>query len=303
MLGRGVGGGRAEARPTRERNGWEGDVDCGGSEIEPKVIARHKGLLHMPPTYESYILCATPRSGSTLLCDLLDATGVAGAPDSFFMQNPDPIWVEGWGLPPREGKGTAEHSAAYLKAAAAAGRGQTGIFGLRLMRENLEDLMAMVDQLYPGHGSDRAGLQAAFGRVLFIHLSRGDKLSQAISLVKAEQTGLWHMTPDGSELERSAPPRAPSYDFARIKAELDALEAYDAKWQIWFAAQEIEPLRLTYETLSEAPGAAVLAICAALGVPAPSPERLVPGVAKLGDAVSREWATRFRAEAAAQGQA
>ena len=34
--------------------------------------------------YESYVLCTSPRSGSTLLCKLLAATGVAGNPDSYF---------------------------------------------------------------------------------------------------------------------------------------------------------------------------------------------------------------------------
>jgi len=30
----------------------------------------------------SYVVCATPRSGSTLLCELLKSTGVAGHPVS-----------------------------------------------------------------------------------------------------------------------------------------------------------------------------------------------------------------------------
>src|SRR3954470_5825583 len=32
----------------------------------------------------SYLVCATPRSGSTLLCHLLDQTGVAGHPEEYF---------------------------------------------------------------------------------------------------------------------------------------------------------------------------------------------------------------------------
>src|SRR5919197_6386428 len=31
-----------------------------------------------------YLVCATPRSGSTLLCQLLERTGVAGRPDEYF---------------------------------------------------------------------------------------------------------------------------------------------------------------------------------------------------------------------------
>ena len=32
----------------------------------------------------SYLVCATPRSGSTLLCHALDQTGVAGRPAEYF---------------------------------------------------------------------------------------------------------------------------------------------------------------------------------------------------------------------------
>src|ERR1051325_9044196 len=32
----------------------------------------------------SYLVCATPRSGSTLLCHLLDETGIAGHPEEYF---------------------------------------------------------------------------------------------------------------------------------------------------------------------------------------------------------------------------
>lgn len=252
----------------------------------------------MPTSYDSYVICCTPRTGSTLLCDLLSAIGIAGEPDSFFMQDVDPIWSKQWGLPPSEGKGTVHHSSAYLEAAISAGRGVSRIFGLRLMRKNLPDLMAMIDQVYPGRTSDKERLQAAFGRVLYIHLSRRDKLSQAISMVKAEQTGLWHIAPDGSELERLAAPKAPEYDFARLRAKLDELERYDNQWVTWFSEQQIEPHMLTYETLSEHPDAAVRAICEEIGIHHPSPGTLVPGVAKLADTISLEWDARFRSDTA-----
>src|SRR6201991_2549603 len=32
----------------------------------------------------SYLVCATPRSGSTLLCEALKSTGVAGRPEEYF---------------------------------------------------------------------------------------------------------------------------------------------------------------------------------------------------------------------------
>lgn len=246
---------------------------------------------------QSYIICATPRTGSTLLCGLLAATGRAGRPDSFFMSGMDPAWAAELGLPDPSGRGTRTHAQAYLDAAIAAGRGDTGIFGLRLMRENLGDLMEMIDLVHPGQRSDPARLSAAFGDVLCIHLTREDKLAQAVSLVKAEQTGLWHVAPDGTEIERLGDPRAPAYDFARIDAQLSELEGYDRAWQDWFAAQGIAPLRIGYETLSEQPATELARICAALGIDAPDPGHVAPGVARLADRTSAEWIARYRSEA------
>lgn len=198
--------------------------------------------------YDGYILCGTPRTGSTLLCDLLAATGVAGKPDSFFMREVDPVWARDWGLPVRDGAAPGS-DAALLAAVIRAGTGDTGVFGLRLMRENLEDMTGLLDRVHPGLTDDRARIAAAFGQVLFIHLRREDKLAQAVSLVKAEQTGLWHIAPDGREVERLAPPQDPAYDHNRIARKLAELEAQDAAWQPWFAAEGIMPLRVGYEGL------------------------------------------------------
>lgn len=247
---------------------------------------------------DSYIICGTPRTGSTLLCGLLASTKVAGDPDSFFMGDLDPVWVEHWGLPVRGRLGAADYGAAYLQAAIRAGRGQTGVFGLRLMRRDLGALLDLIDGVFPGLPSDRSRLEAAFGRVLFIHLAREDKLAQAISMVKAEQSGLWHVAADGSELERLSPPRDPHYDFGRIALKVAELERYDAAWLTWFAGQAIEPLCISYEILSEDPAGAVARICKALGVPEPAPGSLEPGVSRLADAVTLEWMRRYRLDLA-----
>ncbi|MCC5986060.1 MAG: sulfotransferase [Pararhodobacter sp.] len=243
---------------------------------------------------DSYIICTTPRSGSTLLCELLTATGVAGAPDSFFMDDVDPRWAREWGLPPPASAGEPGHAAAHLAAARRAGTAQTGIFGARLMHRNLVRLMAMIEQVHPGLETDGQRLRAAFGKTLCIHLSRADKLAQAVSLVRARQTGLWHIGPDGSEVERLAPPQAPRYDRERIARAMAELEQQDAAWQAWIKAQGIACLRIRYETLATAPGQTVARICRALCVSPPAPKALEPGVARMADALSRDWKRRFR---------
>ena len=246
---------------------------------------------------DGYILCATPRSGSTLLCDLLTGTGVAGAPDSYFMDNLDPAWAAAWGLPDRAGLSDRAYAAAYLRAAVAAGQAGGAVFGLRLMGRNRADLMALIEAVHPDLPSDRARIEAAFGRVLWLHLARADRLAQAVSLVRAEQTGLWHVAPDGTEVERLAPPAPPVYDFDRIAARRAALEAEEAGWQDWFAAEGIAPLQIDYDTLAADPAAQTARILHALGLPHALATRLTPGVARMSDPLSQDWITRFRADA------
>ncbi|WP_095201225.1 Stf0 family sulfotransferase [Mesorhizobium carmichaelinearum] len=248
--------------------------------------------------FDAYIICGTPRTGSTLLCKLLASTGTSGDPHSFYRRQDLSEWAQEWKLPARETTGELEFEIAYLNAAITAGKGGTGIFGLRLMRENLDELSAILDQIFPGLASVTARFEKAFGRVLYIYLSRENKLAQAVSLIKAEQTGLWHIAPDGSEIERVAPPQEPHYDFERIKRGLAELEAYDAAWNIWFAAQGITPLRIGYERLSADPAAALQGICEALGVQSPNADDIRPGVAKLADETSRDWMHRYRLDAA-----
>ena len=46
----------------------------------------------------SYLICATNRSGSFLLCEALKNTGVAGQPEEYFWRNDEPFWKERWGV-------------------------------------------------------------------------------------------------------------------------------------------------------------------------------------------------------------
>jgi LPS sulfotransferase NodH len=233
-----------------------------------------------------------------LLCGLLASTKAAGDPHSFYRRQNIAEWAEEWGLPIRDTMSAHDFDVAYLEAAIQAGTGGTGVFGLRLMRENLDELSAILDGIFPDLPSDKARFEKAFGRVLYIHLSRENKLAQAVSLIKAEQTGLWHIAPDGTEIERVAPPQEPRYDFERIQHELAKLEAYDAAWNLCFTAQGIGPLRIGYERLSVDPAATLASICEAWGVPSPNATEVKPGVAKLSDAISLDWVRRYRLDAA-----
>lgn len=251
---------------------------------------------------KSYIICTTPRSGSTLLCKLLASTGRTGNPDSFyhraeFMRE----WAAEWGLPDSDKVPSIACDSAYLAAAITAGKAGTDIFGLRLQHDYLGLLSDTLGRLYPGLLSDTARFARAFGDVLYIHLTRADKVAQAVSLVKAEQNGLWHVNADGTELERLAPPRQPFYSFAAIHREVLALARDDAAWDTWFDHHHIRPWRIEYERFANHPAETIIGICDALGVEPPEAAMITPPLARLSDDISLDWARRYRDDLAESG--
>jgi len=240
-------------------------------------------------TPASYLICATPRSGSTLLCDLLTATGAAGRPASYYRRQSIPRWGERLGVLPGDDR-------AYLGAVLTEGRGGTGLFGMRLMWETLSELIARLAGLYPTVIGDRASLEAAFGPIAFIHLSRADKVAQAVSRVKALQSGLWHMGADGTERERGAAEAPQGYDPMLIRQFVDELEADERGWANWFATEAITPLELTYDDLSANPAATARQMLLALNLDPSIADGIAPRTGRMADAQSAEWITRFRSE-------
>lgn len=248
--------------------------------------------------YDAYMICTSPRSGSTLLCRLLAATGIAGKPDSHFHVPSLDAWSHSYRLSADPDLPEYERLAAIVRAALERGRGGTGVFGLRMQHNSLAFFLEKLAILHPGLPGDAARIEAAFGRTLFIHLSRKDKVAQAVSCVKARQTGLWHMAPDGTELERTSAHRNPVYDAAALRAQYQAMLAADLGWAEWFAAEGIEPMRISYDPLSADPHATLRLLLDRLGLDGNAAAGIRPGIARLSDATNRSWISRLRRELA-----
>lgn len=88
-------------------------------------------LPHDPERLGSYLICATPRTGSSLLCGLLDSTGVAGHPESWFRRLDEREFAARWGIADPS-DGTFGY-AGYFRAAVAAGSTANGVFAARIM--------------------------------------------------------------------------------------------------------------------------------------------------------------------------
>lgn len=244
----------------------------------------------------SYIICATPRSGTTLLCDLLAETGVTGRPNSYYRAQNLLEWAHEWGVPAPHTVGDPDFERAYLDAVRRVGEAETGMFGLRLMWGTVPEMRQRLRTIFAGAADDAALFDKAFGRPRYIHLRRLNTVAQAISRLRAEQSGLWHRSADGSERERSAPPAPEVYDADLIAGLMQEAEADNRNWDAWFATQKIVPLRLTYEELSATPQAALAKVLKDLGQNPSIATTVKVKTAKLADEVSQDWAARFAEE-------
>lgn len=249
----------------------------------------------MMSPYRSYIICGTPRSGSTLLCGLLESAG-CGRPHSYFRRQSIPRFAHDLGVSDKSGFESDDFSRRYLDAVLVEGKGGTGIFGLRVMFDTLEELSLRLDSLFPGLEGAPSRIERAFGRPLYIHLSREDKVAQAVSLLKATKTGLWHISADGSELQRTAPHQDAVYDPEAIRTLVDDLTRQDDEWKKWFGDLALEPVRLTYGSLSRDPKAGLQAVLSALGLDLSLASTVMPRTAKLADEQSENWIARFQAD-------
>lgn len=241
----------------------------------------------------AYLICATPRSGSTMLCDLLTQTTVAGQPNSYFRPGSMASFAAQFDLPTPDG---TAFSTQYLAHAIKVAQGVGPLIGLRSMWNGMGPLQTRLGQLYPAQITDLGRLQAAFGDIRFIHLRRHDQLGQAISRVRAEQSGLWHRNQDGSVREQVGPGAQAAYDRTAIEGFVEEQRRDHAAWEGWFHSHQIDAHTMTYEALSADPQDIIGKILGILGQSQERARGLAPGTAKLADDTSRTWAERFRAE-------
>jgi trehalose 2-sulfotransferase len=232
----------------------------------------------------SYLLCGTPRTGSTLLCGLLASTGVAGRPESYLREPDEQAWARRLGVPVA-GDGSFDYRR-FARAARTAGSTSNGVFAARVMWGTLS---RVVDGLDPGLRArrDLEVLGDAFGPLRLVHLRRDDLIGQAVSWARAEQTQYWQ---DGDR-----PAAEPRFDLGAIEDLVRTIEDHDVAWTEWFAAQGVTPYRVTYEEVTADPGRAVQGILDHLDLGLPAGWRPAPRQRRQADEVNADWVRRYRA--------
>lgn len=234
---------------------------------------------------DSYLICATPRSGSTLLCGLLSSTGVAGRPESYFRVPDEQFWADRWRIR-RDNAGRFDYHD-YVRAAVAEGRTGNGLFAARVMWGTLGEIIAGLSSEDIGL-SDLEALTRGFGRIGFVHLWREDTLAQAVSWVRAEQTHVWQRN------DRLVRGREPHFDAQAISDCVRTIHDHNAGWRTWFASVDVQPYEVTYEEMIADMSGVTRGILGHLGLGAATVE-ISPCHERLGDDVNLDWIRRYRA--------
>ena len=240
------------------------------------------------PDFDSYLICATPRSGSTLLCGLLESSGVAGHPASYFNRDSLNAYADDWRIArPRDGR----IDEAFVRAALTAGRTSNGVFGGRIMAETLPELInGLAAAASTPAGPDVDLLSAPLGRLEFVHLRRCDVVAQAVSWARSLQTHFWH---PGEAVAPGA--QDPHYDEVLIGRLVATIERFEANWAVWFAAHSIVPCEVTYEELAADPPRTAQRVLDYLGLDVPPNRQLVVRHRRQADELNADWIARFKA--------
>lgn len=231
----------------------------------------------------SYLLCGTPRTGSTLLCGLLTSTGVAGRPESFFREPDEQARARRLGVPVA-GDGSFNYRV-FVQAAKSAGSTPNGVFAARVMWGTMRRIVDGLDT-FPTTRCDLDVLIDAFGRLLLVHVQRDDVVGQAVSWARAEQTGYWQ------EGDRSSAEPRPDLD--QIDELVRTIKEHSAAWSTWFEQQGVEPYFVRYEDVVADPRRAVQGLLDRLGVELPSNWRPESPHRRQADEVNAEWVRRYR---------
>lgn len=123
--------------------------------------------------------------------------------------------------------------------------------------------------------------------ITWIHLTRQDRIAQAVSFAKAEQSGAY-----SSKQESPHTTRHLRFNDTQILRCHKQLHGDAFQWKQYFRAHHIESVPVDYEDLSSDYESTVTRILLALGLEdTPVPP---PGLKRQADAMNRTWIETFR---------
>jgi LPS sulfotransferase NodH len=227
---------------------------------------------------KSYAIVTTPRSGSTYLCDLLDSTAIAGHPAEHLRLATQEL--------------TRHFNFNYLKLVDNLMEYRTtnnGVFGTKLISHFLFELQRAKpdsEQIFQSINQ-------------FIFLIRKDKLAQAISLVLAQQTQVWHLHSDAKKTSYKSQLESIEIDdnlLNDVEQKVIFIEQQEDRLQKILAHHQIQPLIVVYEDLlDDAPGQ-INRILDFLAIPQPEQYlmQVTSGIKRMPSTISQKIIRQYQ---------
>lgn len=218
-----------------------------------------------------YVVCATPRSGSGLLCEALWSTGLAGKPDEYFFSGTAEEYANQWK--------TTDFSD-YLAKVHEFGTTPNGVFGFKIMWTDFHD-----------HFMKKSELADLLPELRYIWIRRKDKLRQAISIWKRKQTGIiswYNEEPPEYEL-------IPEFNFGALNHLVHQVGTWDQNWATHFQSLGVSPFVITYEDdLQQDYGVVIRKILNHLNIPVPEDLNVQARRRRLSDELSEHFVRLYR---------
>jgi LPS sulfotransferase NodH len=164
-------------------------------ELFEMLAARPDGA----PAEKGLLVLSTPRSGSTMFCDVLTNSGHIGICEEWFNERHFAAWQEVLGY-------DAFDMEEYLKWVTRKSTGSTGVIALHV---HIGQLLNVTKTYEFSLGT------MSFDHVVWIY--REDKIAQAVSLAKAASTDQWKST------QRGHPEGKPDLSFRHISERLHTI--------------------------------------------------------------------------------
>jgi LPS sulfotransferase NodH len=280
----------------------------------------------------SYLVCATPRSGSTLVCHALEETGVAGHPEEYFEalrhsgrpRRPEEYFlgVEDQSIrdhlgeraigsepPPRSPLWSRAAYDRYLEWAIEAGATPNGIFGAKLMWGYFGEFVSLLRNIPEYRDVALAELlPTVFPKLTFVRVVRANKVRQAVSLWKAVQTANWREDQASAsagtiedDVDASPPYRTfieehrPQlrFHYRAIHHLLDQLLLEEASWDAFFEHSRIRPILVLYENFAADYENSTLNLLERLDLAPPPDFEFKPRMKRQSDGINDDWTKRY----------
>jgi LPS sulfotransferase NodH len=278
----------------------------------------------------SYIVCATPRSGSTLVCHALTETGVAGRPEEYFealrhsgrprrpeeyfvgVEDPsirDHLGERAVGSEPQPRSPLWSRAAydRYLEWAFEAGTTANGVFAAKLMWGYFGDFVSLLRNVPAYRDVSLAELlPAVFPDLTFVRVVRANKVRQAVSLWKAVQTATWREDQANAKAASLEDDDSPPYrsfieehrpqlrfHYRAIEHLLEQILIEESRWDAFFEHSGIKPVLVLYENFAADYETSTLRLLERLGLTPPDDFDFEPRMKRQSDRVNDDWVKRY----------